>query len=708
MKKNKRHWRLICVGGAFVLVTLLLWGRLIQVQVFERDRYEEIAGDQGKVTREIPPVRGGIFDRSGRPLALSIRSCSVALRPQEIKDSDAVVSALSKYLSVSKRSIRKRLRSEKTFVWVKRQCSLSDDAYDRLMSLRGVEVLREADRVYPYGSIASKVVGFVGHDAKGMAGIEAGFNEQLTGTPGWEQVQQDGVYRSRGYHTYARKKPVNGKHVFLTIDARLQEIAELELRRAAKNTKARGGVVLIMQCETGEILALAEYPSAASRSRGSRADSLWTIRSISCVYEPGSTFKLVTSAALLETSKVQSFDMFDGEKGRAKLGSAVISDAHPYEDMTFKEAFVHSSNIVMAKAASRLEPQKFLEFVRLFGFGAKTGVDLLGESPGSVAPLENWSQRTQITMAFGQEIAVTPLQLANAFATVANGGELMVPRIVGAVVDESTETTERFEPVRVRRVISKKTASRLREYCRSVVEEGTGAKASLGFLDVAGKTGTAQKASPNGGYLSRQFVSSFVGFAPSDDPKIVCLVLLDEPDFNNRFGGVSCAPVFAKVAEAIANSSHIFDDVLATVLINAPPESSPTFKAPNFLRLSREAAMERARLYDLNLLCRGDGGEVVSQEPDPGVAMERDEVVRVYLSGSGTMTSGVPVEDAPDLRGLPLRLAKRRAARAGFRCTVVGSGIVTRQVPKAGGRSKSGVIKIYCKTDVKEKRSQTG
>ncbi|MEJ2720944.1 MAG: penicillin-binding protein 2, partial [bacterium] len=617
---NKRRYvRLYIVGGIFAAVTLLLWGRLIQVQVFERKHYKEVAEEQGKVERPIPAVRGGIFDRVGRPLALSIRSCSVVLRPQKIEDSNAVASALSKYLSVSRREVLKSIKSDKSFVWVKRQCSLSDEVQERLASLRGVEIQREADRVYPYGNIAAKIVGFVGHDNRGMAGVEAAFDAELSGSPGWEIVQRDGTYQSRGYQTYACQKPVDGKHVFLTIDARLQEIAELELQRAARSTKARGGIVAIMRCRTGELLALAEYPSATSRSRQSGVDSLWTIRSISCVYEPGSTFKLVTAAALLETSKVQSFDVFDGERGRAKLGAAVISDAHPFEELTFKEAFVQSSNIVMAKAAMRLEPREFLEYIRLFGFGAKTGIDLLGESPGRVAELDDWSGRTQVTMAFGQEIAVTPLQMVNAYAAIAGDGDLRVPRIVGAVVDEAAEETTRFEPVRVRRVVSKKTAARLREYCRSVVEEGTGTKAGLNFLDVAGKTGTAQKASPRGGYHRRRFVSSFVGFAPSRDPEIVCLVLLDEPDFDDRFGGVSCAPVFARIAEAIANSSHVFDDVLTTVLVNDPPAAVPTFEAPNFLRLSREAAMERARMYDLNLLCKGEGGEVVSQEPDPGV-----------------------------------------------------------------------------------------
>ncbi|UCG51228.1 MAG: penicillin-binding protein 2, partial [Candidatus Latescibacterota bacterium] len=379
MSRKRKNTRLYIVGGAFVLITIVLWGRLVQVQVLERAHYADVAKSQWKVKREIPPVRGGIFDRGGRPLALSSHSCSVSLRPEDVKDPDKVASTLSKNLSVSRKSIRKQLRSGKSFVWVKRQCSLSKKVQELLTSLPGVEIHREADRVYPYGSVAAKIVGFVGHDNRGMAGIEAAFEEQLRGAPGWEEVQRDGAYRSKGYHTYARQKPIDGKHVFLTIDARLQEIAELELQRAVERTEARGGIVVMMQCDTGEILALAELPSARSRSSGSRTDSLWTIRSISCVYEPGSTFKLITAAALLENSKVQSFDVFDGENGRADLGAAVISDAHPHDELTFREGFVQSSNIVMAKASLRLEPREFLEFIRLFGFGSETGISLLGE-----------------------------------------------------------------------------------------------------------------------------------------------------------------------------------------------------------------------------------------------------------------------------------------------------------------------------------------
>ena len=694
MKAKKRNLRLYIVGGVFVILTFILWARLVQVQVFSRSHYADIAEDQWKVVKEVPPIRGGIFDRNGRPLALSIRSCSVSLRPKEVKDRGNVISVLSRHLSMTRRSINGHLRSGKSFVWVKRQCTLSDKARTEIKDLRGVELHWEADRVYPFGATAAKIVGFVGHDSRGMAGIEAAFDRTLAGTPGWEEVQRDGAYRSRGYHTYAEKKPLDGKHVVLTIDAGLQEIAEIELDRAIGTTGARSGALVVLNAKTGEILSLAEFPSAASRDARDLVDSLWTIRSISYMYEPGSTFKLVTAAALLETNRVHSFDVFDAENGKANMGAAVISDSHPHGHLTFREGFIFSSNIVMAKASLNLKPREFFKFVRLFGFGTKTGVRFLGESPGSVAPVDQWSKRTQMTMAFGQEIAVTPLQMVNAFASIANDGVLMTPRIIKSVVDENTGMIDTFEPVKIRKVVSKDTARRLKGFCRSVVEEGTGTKAELAYLQLCGKTGTAEKASGVGGYSDNKFIASFVGFAPYEDPEIVCLVMLDEPSYHNRFGGVSAAPVFARIIAAIANSSSIFDQVLTTdVLEDDPSRENLTYVAPNFLRLDRGRAMERARQLELNVLCKGDGGEVVGQDPDPGVAMERDEVLRLYLSGyrSGTHRR------TPDLRGLSVRVAKRRAVQAGLRCTVVGSGVVASQKPAPGKVVSSGVVRIYCR-----------
>jgi len=695
MTIEKKNQRLYIIGAAFALVTLGLWVRLVQVQVFQHSYYAGLFKKQTEVTREIPPVRGCIFDRNGRPLALSVHSFSVGIQPKYVKNRDKTAAALSKYLSVSKKTVREKLRSDKSFIWVKRRCPLSKDAQATLRALPGVAVTMEADRVYPHGRTAAKIVGFVGVDNKGMAGIEAALNSELRGAPGWEDVQRDGEYCSRGYQTYAQKQPVNGKHVFLTIDARLQEMAEMELDRAVEAAEARGGVVLITDCKTGEILAMAESPSPKSRESGSRADSLWAIRSVSHVYEPGSTFKLVTAAALLETGKVRSSDMFDAEKGEADMDGATIHDAHPYEMLTFEEGFVQSSNIVLAKAALRLQREEFTDMIRLFGFGTPTGIELNGESAGQVP--RKWSKRTQITLAFGQEIAVTPLQLANAFAAVANDGVLVMPRLVRAVEDEvGGAAAGQAKPVELRKVVSEQTARQLKQYLREVVTDGTGVAAGLEFLEVAGKTGTGQKSSRKGGYRPGKFVASFAGFAPASDPKVVCLVLLDEPNYANRYGGVSAGPAFARIMEAIASSSHIFDDVLRTPAEN-DEVAGQRFVAPNFLRMTRDKAMERARMYDLNLLCKGEGGEVIAQDPDPGVAMDRDEVLRVYLSGRSGREEG---RETPDLKGLAVRAARRCAAEAGFKCEVLGSGLVVSQWPGPGVVSKQGVIRIQCERAV--------
>jgi cell division protein FtsI/penicillin-binding protein 2 len=698
MTNDGKNLRLIIVGVGFALVTLGLWGRLVQVQVFAGAHYDSLATVQSTVERAVPSERGCIFDRSGSPLALSSRSFSLAVQPKQVADREKVVAAISKYLSLSKQSVREKMRSDKPFVYVQRQFDLSKDSQAKLRKLRGVVLETQADRVNPYGATGAKIVGFVGVDGHGMAGVEAAMDKELRGVPGWEKVQRDGRYRSLEYQTLAEKKPVDGKHVYLTIDARLQEIAEMELEKAVQDVGAVGGEVILMDCRTGEILALAEDPSPRSAGPSSRDNSLWTLRSVSCVYEPGSTFKLVTAAVLLEAKKVRASDEFDGEEGVADFGVAVVRDAHPHGRLTFEDGFVQSSNIVMAKAALRLDPSEFIAAIRLFGFGSPTGIELGGESPGQVAP--KYSKRTHITLAYGHEIAVTPLQMACAFAAVANDGILVMPRIVHAIEDEATGKIEEFTPVKLRRVVSSDTARELRRYCREVVTEGTGKQAEVGVIEVAGKTGTAQKPSPRGGYEKGKFVSSFIGFAPAYNPKMVCLVVLDEPNFENRLGGTCAAPVFARIIEAIASSSHVFDDSVEQTPAEKVEVTGRRVIAPNFLRMGREAVMDRARTYDLNLLCKGETGEVIAQDPDPGVPIDRDDVLRVYLSGTPRQSRS---REVPDLVGMAVRAARRAAAEMGFKCEVVGRGCVVSQWPAPGVVSKTSVMRITCE-DVPAKR----
>jgi cell division protein FtsI/penicillin-binding protein 2 len=619
------------VGGVFALAILGLWVRLVQVQYVRHYAYVKLAQEQREASVEVAASRGGIFDREGRPLALNIRRCSLAIQPDRVTEAAAVTRALVTTAGVSERSVRQALRSRKPLVYVKHGCVLEEGDRRELALLRGVVVELKANRIYPYDAASSKIIGFVSRDNRGLAGVEAAYNDALKGTPGHETVIRNGTYRSERYYRFMDRAPRNGKHVYLTIDATVQDIAETELRRAVDENGARGGAVIVMDVATGDILALAESPSVPTRNGASLADSLWTLRTVSHIYEPGSTFKLVTAAALLEKSAVTPADSFDAENGKASLGFATISDPHPHGWLTVREAFEFSSNIVMAKAANSLSAGDFYGYTQLFGFGARNGVGLPGESACSVPPIDRWSARTKATMAFGQEVAVTPLQMLNAFAAVANGGVMMMPRLVKAVVDPFDDGVARSEPVIVRRVVSEATAAQLRQFCVGVVESGTGQAASVEFMRVAGKTGTAQKAGPRG-YIPNKYISSFIGFAPYESPRIACLVMLDEPRWSSRFGGDSAAPVFARVCRGLASATSIFDDLMPAEIVAVSDRGGRRRTTPNFLRMERSAALQLARRTGNNVLVQGDVGRVVAQVPAPGVGMDRNGVIRLTVT----------------------------------------------------------------------------
>jgi cell division protein FtsI (penicillin-binding protein 3) len=643
MTARDQKRRMCVVGGVFGFVILALWARLIEVQYLRHDEYAAAAERQHIAPRELQAARGGIFDRHGRPLAMNIRRCSVAVQPRRVKDAKALVRALGRDAGVPAGTVKAALRGKRPFVYVKHDCMLADETRRELARIDGVVIEPHANRIYPYDAVGGKVVGFVSRDNRGLSGIEMAYDDALRGTAGRVTVLRNGRYSSDRYYEYVDKKPLDGKHVYLTIDATVQDIAETELRRAVDEFDARGGAVIIMEVATGDVLALAEYPAVPTRDRSSRADSLWTMRSVSHIYEPGSTFKLVTAAALLDKTHITPADSFDAEDGRADLGFAVINDPHPHKMLTVEEAFMFSSNIVMAKASSYLQSGDLYGYAKLFGFGARTGVGLPGESAGSVPPIQRWSARTRATMAFGQEVAVTPLQVLNAYAAVANDGVMMMPRLVKAVADPRTGEVLESEPVVVRRVVSPETARTLREFCLQVVENGTAQAAKVGFMQVAGKTGTAQKAGRRG-YIANKYISSFVGFAPYDTPRIACLVMIDEPHWSARFGGDSAAPAFGRICESLASSTAIFDDVLSVEMVRADDGDDRRVTAPNFLRMERAAALDAARRAGNNVLCEGDGGRVVAQEPAPGSPMDRDDVIRLVVGGKDRLRARLDVQ----------------------------------------------------------------
>jgi stage V sporulation protein D (sporulation-specific penicillin-binding protein) len=692
VKKRRASVRLYLLGGFFVAVVLALWVRLVQVQYVDRARYRSEAAGQTIVTENIQPVRGCIFDRHGRPLALNVRKESVYLNPALVTNPNRVAARVSRLLGIGRREVLSGIRSGAGFIWLKRQCRLSKRTREELLAMDGVEIRLEQSRVYPYGDLAAKIIGLVDVDNVGRAGVEAAFEDELRGVTGTAKVLRNGRYERERYYRFVQKEPRDGRHIYLTIDTTVQQIAEARLRRAIEGHGARSGVMIVMDARTGEILALAEAPSPRSRSGSQRADSLWTIRALTHVYEPGSTFKLVTTAALLDLHRVAPTDTFDAENGSARVGPAVIRDPHPYGRLSFEDAFAYSSNIVFYKLSEHLEDAEFFKYIRLFGFGERTGIELLGESPGTVTDVAGWSARSKGTIAFGQEIAVTPLQMISAFAVVANDGAMVLPRLVRGVAEEETGELKRSKPVKVRRVVRRATARTLMDFCRRAVVDGTGEKADVGFMTISGKTGTSQKAAPRGGYLPGKYVSSFIGFAPHDDPRIVCLIMLDEPRYASRFGGISCAPEFAALCRQLANATDVFDGVLAALTVPAPPREGGECRTPNFIRMERSAALEYARELGCNALCQGDEGRVVAQSPGPGTPMDRDEVVRLVVSDGSAEEWRV----TPDLRGMPVRKAKVVAARHGFRCTLVGSGIVRSQAPAPGSRTGHGSVRLYC------------
>ena len=631
MTARDQKRRMCVVGGLFGFAILALWVRLFQVQFINHDSYAAAADRQHVAPREMQAARGGIYDRSGRPFAMNVRRCSIAVQPRRIKNARPIIQALSKEAGVSPYTVRAAMRSGRSYIYVKHDAMLADETQRELSRIDGIVVEANANRIYPYDAVGSKVIGFVSRENRGLSGVELAYDHALRGTPGRITVLRNGRYSSDRYYEYVDKKPVDGKQVFLTIDATVQDIAETELRRAVAECGATGGAVIVMDVATGDVLALAESPTIPARDGSSHADSLWTLRSVSHVYEPGSTFKLVTAAALLDKTAIAPADSFDAEDGRADLGFAVINDPHPHGFLTIEEAFMFSSNIVMAKASGSLQNGDLYGYAKLFGFGARTGVGLPGESAGLVPPIERWSARTRATMAFGQEVAVTPLQLLNAYAAIANDGVMMMPRLVKAVVDPRTGDVIESEPVVVRRVVSEETARTLREFCLQVVEQGTAQAAKVEFMHVAGKTGTAQKAGRHG-YIFNRYISSFVGFAPYEAPRIACLVMIDEPKWSVRFGGDSAAPAFGRICESLASSTSLFDGVLSVQTVRAKETRARRTFAPNFLRMPRAAALESARRSGTNVLCEGESGRVVAQMPAPGAEMNRNGVIRLVVS----------------------------------------------------------------------------
>lgn len=537
----------------FVVMILVfggMIGRLFQVQILQSDALAARAADQREREIEFPARRGAIFDRGGEPLALSVDLNMVYTDHLHLDGVEATAKKLAPLLGIPRDELELKLTASSPgdqFEYLARQVLPKTARKVKALELPGIYLKPEPKRYYPNGRLASQVLGFVNLDGTVTAGVESQYERILEGTPGRMTLEQDPTGRATMPDAdYSYEAPQPGRSLFLTIDKELQYFTELTLSEAVKSYKAKGGTAVVLSPATGEILALANVPDFDPNNYSKATQDEQRNRAFTDVYEPGSAFKIVATAAAIEEGVVtpktkytvpDAFQYYD----------RVFNDSHshPTETMTVSKIIEQSSNVGTIKMGLDLGGPKLDSWIRKFGFGRKTGLDFPGESPGIMLPRESWSGTTIATLPIGQGIAVTPIQMATAYAAVANRGVWVEPKLLHATMDHSGEMRRSPVPA-ARRIMSRETAEKVSKILTSVVEKGTGLEAAVPGYDVAGKTGTAQKPLPTGGY-GNSYTASFAGFAPSRDPQAVVIVILDDP--RPIWGGSTAAPTFGTIME---------------------------------------------------------------------------------------------------------------------------------------------------------------
>jgi cell division protein FtsI (penicillin-binding protein 3) len=557
--RNGTNLRLYLLTGIFVLWCVAICFRLVYLQVFRYGNFEQRAQHQQQRTEEVSAKRGIIYDRQGRELAMSISVDSVFAVPSEMPNPASTISLIARITKQDPRELVARCLAAKTFCWLARKPEPETSARIQSLNLRGVYLQKESKRYYPKNELAAQVLGYVGMDDQGLSGIEREYEDQMHGRPGQMIVSVDA---HRKWFGSVEKQPEPGQNVVLTIDEKIQYIAERELETAMEQTHAEAGTVIVENPRTGEILALANRPTFNPNLTREITPQKLKNHAVSDVYEPGSTFKLVTISGALEEKVTRPDEIFDCQMGSIVYNGMRIRDSRPHGLLAVSDVLAESSDVGAIKIALRLGDDRFYKYIRGFGFGQQTGIELPGETRGMTKPVSRWSKVSIAAISMGQEIGITPLQLAGLVSTMANDGVYVAPRIVAATIQpQSAPQTISFHPVNERRVLSSFTAAEMRQMMQGVVLHGTGTKAKLIGYSSAGKTGTAQKVDPaTHAYSHTKYVGSFAGFAPINNPAITVAVILDSAVGLHQGGQIS-APVFQRITQQVLEYLHTPHDV---------------------------------------------------------------------------------------------------------------------------------------------------
>jgi len=556
IEKSDVNLKISIVGIFFVLSFSVICAKAVHVQAYQNAWLSQKAAGEYEQSFTSFGKRGTIFDTTGRELAVSAEVVSVAAYPRRIKDPHTTARVLSGVLESDTDGIYESLTSKRSFAWIKRQISPRQAEAVKTLDLEGVDFISEHSRFYPNRSLAAQVVGFSGIDERGLDGIEFHYNDDLKGSDQRFKIITDALgrgFESESPNTFG----VSGHNIVLTIDRTIQYITEKALEEAVVNFSAKSGVSVVMDPKTGAVLAMANYPQFNPNRYKDFGKEIWRNRCVTDAFEPGSTMKIFSAAAAIESKICTPNTIFYCENGQYSVGSNVVHDTKSHGWLPLHKIVKYSSNIGAVKISQTIGSELMYNTLKAFGFGEKTGIDCPGESSGRLSSYQKWSKIDAGTIAFGHGISVTAIQLTAAVSAIANDGLLMKPYIVQSVRDEQGNMVSQFGPKPIRQSISPETARTITQMMMTVIEDGgTGTNARLSGYTACGKTGTSQKTNRRGEYTNENYIGSFVGFAPVENPKVAILVVIDEPK-KNYYGGLVAAPAFKKIAEATLNYMNV-------------------------------------------------------------------------------------------------------------------------------------------------------
>jgi cell division protein FtsI (penicillin-binding protein 3) len=677
--RSRLERRRLIVGVLCFVWFFFIGARLYYLQVIQYTDFMARAQRQQQRTIEVAPPRGAIFDRQMNPLAMSLGVDSVYAVPSELTQPQMVASLLAPVLKVDQDDLRNHFQTNHSFCWVKRRVTPTEASRVRELNLKGIYFERETKRFYPKGDMAAQAIGYVGLDDKGLGGIEYALNNAITGKPGRMLLASDA--RRHTFHS-TDWQGVPGKSVVLTLDEKIQYAAEKALAERVQRSHAAGGVAIVQNPNTGEILALANEPTFDPNNVNASSSEARLDRAVGWVYEPGSTFKLVAVSAALEEKLARPDEIIDCQGGKIVLAGHTIHDDKPHYVLSLTDMVAESSDVGTIKLALRLGEDRLYRYIRAFGIGSKTGVELPGEERGLLQPPSRWSGISIGEMAIGQEAAVTPLQMITMYSALANGGMLFEPHIVHDVFLGSHH--DALPPATGHRVLSEHTARTVRQILTTVVDHGTGKSAQLGGYTSAGKTGTAQKIDANGAYTRSLHIASFIGFAPATNPAVTILVVIDSP-VGAYYGAEVAAPVFRSIAEHTLGYLNVPQDnpsrwpqIVTPKPVKAPDQKQDVITG--YLPSDRNAFGAATSPVKTASFSPGSVPvESVQAAPPDG-----DFNTSTVVLGDG------PLVTVPDFSGWATRRVALECEKLGLDLNVVGSGLATEQNPGAGAKVPSG------------------